>query len=109
MAAKRTKAEERAHSELLIELAEMDLWMHQFRLKEGFIPEGWEDMEERAPVTEPKTKVTISIDTKVLRWFKGLGRGYQARVNAVLRTYMLSILSKEVQSRADRDWKGEPL
>ncbi len=109
MVAKRTKVEEKAHSELLVELAEMDLWMQQFRLKEGYIPEAWAEMEDRAPVNEPKTKVTISLDTKVLRWFKAMGRGYQARVNAVLRTYMLSILCKEVKGQKDVDWKGEPL
>lgn len=38
----------------------------------------------------PKTKPRISIrlDADVLEWFKSHGKGYQTRINAVLRTYM---------------------
>jgi hypothetical protein len=38
-----------------------------------------------------------------------MGHGYQARMNAVLRTYMLAMVSKEIRARADLDWKGEPI
>jgi uncharacterized protein (DUF4415 family) len=37
---------------------------------------------------EPKEPVTIRLDREVVRWFKGTGRGYQTRINAVLRAYM---------------------
>ena len=36
----------------------------------------------------PKKKpVTLRVDADVLDWFKSLGRGYQTRMNAVLRSY----------------------
>jgi uncharacterized protein (DUF4415 family) len=35
-----------------------------------------------------KEVVTIRIDKDVLQWFKKEGRGYQTRINALLRVYM---------------------
>ena len=37
---------------------------------------------------EGKEKVTIRLDKEVLRWFKAQGKGYQSRINAVLRSYV---------------------
>lgn len=43
-----------------------------------------------ASATMPANKesMTIRLDRDVLEFFRGLGRGYQTRINAVLRTYM---------------------
>ena len=35
-----------------------------------------------------KQQVTLRIDADVLQWFKDSGRGYQSRINALLRAYM---------------------
>jgi uncharacterized protein (DUF4415 family) len=35
-----------------------------------------------------KLPVTIRMDAKVVAWFKGLGTGYQTRINRVLRAYI---------------------
>lgn len=35
-----------------------------------------------------KTQLTIRIDSDVLEWYKGLGTGYQTRINSLLRAYM---------------------
>ena len=43
---------------------------------------------------EPKAQVTIRLDREVLDWFKSQGKGYQSRINAILRAY------KEARSRA---------
>ena len=37
---------------------------------------------------QPKATVTIRLDRQVLQWFKAQGRGYQTRINALLRAYM---------------------
>lgn len=37
---------------------------------------------------EPKQAITIRIDKDVLNWYKSQGKGYQTRMNAVLRIYM---------------------
>ena len=36
---------------------------------------------------EVKTTITIRIDPDVLLWFKQQGKGYQSKMNAVLRMY----------------------
>lgn len=47
---------------------------------------------ERAVVEMPikKDQVTIRIDHTVLDWFKSQGKGYQTRMNAVLKAYWKS-------------------
>jgi uncharacterized protein (DUF4415 family) len=35
----------------------------------------------------PKASVSLRIDVDVLDWFKSRGRGYQTRINAVLRAF----------------------
>jgi len=37
---------------------------------------------------ENKKAVSLRLDADVLDWFKHQGRGYQTRINAVLRLYM---------------------
>jgi uncharacterized protein (DUF4415 family) len=36
---------------------------------------------------ERKAQVTLRIDADVLDWFRGRGRGYQTRINSILRAY----------------------
>ncbi|MBL8673017.1 MAG: BrnA antitoxin family protein [Alphaproteobacteria bacterium] len=44
----------------------------------------------RAQVVQPAAKraVSLRIDGDVLDWFRSRGRGYQTRINAVLRSYV---------------------
>jgi uncharacterized protein (DUF4415 family) len=37
-----------------------------------------------------KTSTTVRLDTDVLAWFKAQGKGYQSRINAVLRRERLA-------------------
>jgi uncharacterized protein (DUF4415 family) len=34
-----------------------------------------------------KTEIHMRVDTDVLEWFKNQGKGYQTKINAVLRAY----------------------
>lgn len=56
---------------------------------------------ERATIIspEPKKSVHLRIDPDVLAWFKKQGKGYQTRMNAVLRSYMEA---RSTQGREDR-------
>jgi uncharacterized protein (DUF4415 family) len=36
----------------------------------------------------PKEQVTLRLDGDVLKWFRSQGKGYQTRINALLRAYM---------------------
>ncbi len=106
---KRTKTEEQAHTDLLLNLMEQRLWMEDFRLKDDFIPPEWNQMDDIAPVAPKKTKVTLRLNDKTLRWFRAMGPGWQTRADKVLETYMLAVVSREVRTRRDLDWKGEAL
>lgn len=37
---------------------------------------------------QPKKAVSIRLDCDVMEWFRRQGRGYQTRINAVLRSYV---------------------
>lgn len=54
------------------------------------IPELDEQWFEEATVVtpEPKERITIRVDRDVLDYFKAQGRGYQSRMNAVLRAFV---------------------
>ncbi len=45
--------------------------------------------ETAKPVeAETKEQITLRLDRDVLRHFRGTGKGYQSRINAVLRSYV---------------------
>ena len=47
----------------------------------------------RNPFYRPtKTSTTVRIDSDVLHWLRQQGRGYQSRINAILRREMLTAL-----------------
>jgi uncharacterized protein (DUF4415 family) len=60
------------------------------------IPQLQEDFWKKAvrnPFYRPtKTSTTVRIDSDVLHWLRSHGKGYQSRVNAILRREMLTSL-----------------
>ena len=53
------------------------------------IPPLDEDFFKKAVVWPgPKKQVTLRLDPDILEFFRSQGRGYQSRINAVLRKYM---------------------
>ena len=50
----------------------------------------WDWDSEKLVMPEPKEHVNLRLDADVLRFFKKQGKGYQTRINAVLRSYMVS-------------------
>jgi uncharacterized protein (DUF4415 family) len=49
-------------------------------------PSFWSKARLRLP--QKKDSVTLRLDHDVVTWFRRAGRGYQTRINAVLRSYM---------------------
>lgn len=47
----------------------------------------------------PKKSIHLRVDPAVLTWFKKQGKGYQTRMNAVLRSY---VEAKSAQDNGDR-------
>ncbi|WP_372997092.1 BrnA antitoxin family protein [Marinobacter sp.] len=59
------------------------------RIDTSDIPELDEAFFEKAELRVPaKQPVTLRIDEDVLAWFKAQGKGYQTRINKLLRQYM---------------------
>ena len=115
---KRSKAEERSYAALLHEIEELDRWqeLHAMekanrdrKLKERTVPAAWARVERDVPVRPRKIRVTAAYDEELVRWFRAMGHGYQARMNAVLRAYMLAMKSREITSDKDIDWKGDEI
>ena len=54
------------------------------------IPEMDEEFFKNATIRMPvkKSSVTLRVDKEVLEWFKSQGKGYQSRMNAVLKAYV---------------------
>lgn len=54
------------------------------------IPELDDAFWAKAKLHAPRTKqaVTIRYDSDILEWFKAQGKGYQTRMNSVLRAYV---------------------
>ena len=100
---KRSKTEERSFARMLDDLESQEIEFELFKRTRSLVPPGWHSVESRAPVKPKKTKLTVTLDADMVAWFRALGRGYQPRMNAVLRAYMRSVIAKEVERVGDRD------
>ena len=54
------------------------------------LPELDKDFFRKAEIRmpKPKTMVSIRLDEDVLGWFKKQGKGYQTKINEILKMYM---------------------
>jgi uncharacterized protein (DUF4415 family) len=53
--------------------------------------EGYPIPETMRAIPDPrKQQLTLRLDGDIIDWFKSQGPGYQTRMNAVLRSYMLA-------------------
>ena len=55
----------------------------------------WRDAEVIYP--SKKTHLSIRLDDDIIAWFKQFGRGYQSKINAVLRSYISN--ARKTQSK----------
>ncbi|MEW6255646.1 MAG: BrnA antitoxin family protein [Pseudomonadota bacterium] len=62
---------------------------------EGLLDFDWQSAEVVIP--GKKVPISIRVDVDVLAYFKELGAGYQRRMNAVLRSYMLQSQRSEAR------------
>lgn len=70
------------------------------------IPELDDSFFTRKTIELPKTKdvITIRVDHEVLEWFKKQGRGYQTKMNAVLKMYVKSHRAyKQLTQKSEHD------
>jgi uncharacterized protein (DUF4415 family) len=64
------------------------------KIDTGDIPElpeeFWKSAKRGLFYRPVKTSTTVRIDSDVLAWLRGQGKGYQSRINAILRREMLA-------------------
>lgn len=51
------------------------------------IPEAWATLEQDVDIDEKRVPITLRLDESVVKFFRAMGKGYQARMNRVLATY----------------------
>ena len=56
--------------------------------------EFWEKAVRNPFYRPTKTSTTVRVDSDVLAWLKSKGKGYQTRINAILREAMLREIGK---------------
>jgi uncharacterized protein (DUF4415 family) len=61
----------------------------------------WSDAVRGRFYKPTKASTTVRIDADVLAWLKGHGKGYQTRMNAILRKEMLSVLTNGPHAKPD--------
>lgn len=57
--------------------------------------EEWKKAERRGYYRPVKRQITARVDADVLAWLKSHGKGYQTRINAILRREMLATHSSK--------------
>jgi uncharacterized protein (DUF4415 family) len=66
--------------------------------------EQWKTAERGHFYRPVKRQITARVDADVLEWLKAQGKGYQSRINAILRREMLESL----QSRGAKAFSAKP-
>ncbi len=78
------KYEKELSTEQLAALSDKDIDVSDIpELGEKF----WKNAQVVMPEDRGKIHITAKFDADMVRWFKRQGRGYQARMNAVLRSF----------------------
>ena len=63
----------------------------------GALPGEWSFLDDEDLGRARKKKVSLYVDEDVVRWFRGLGAGYQTRIADVLRIYARAMQSGELR------------
>lgn len=64
------------------------------------IPDAWHTVEADIDCHEPKQKLTLYLDQSVAKLFKGMGKGYQARINRILQLWLQMKMAGLVEEAA---------
>jgi uncharacterized protein (DUF4415 family) len=85
----------KARTELLHEMDSLRDQIRKRWLREC-LPKDWHGMETWHPMGRHKTRVTLRLDSDMVKWFRNTGPGYQKRVNMILRVYWIALMSGEI-------------
>jgi uncharacterized protein (DUF4415 family) len=91
------RTQKQARAEMLHELEALQQGLAGEWLDKS-LPKDWHGMDTREGAVRDKTRVTIRLDTDMVRWFRKLGPGYGARINQVLRIYWTALLCGHIKA-----------
>ena len=84
------------------------LLFHAFHEQNGFldaarrdVPEAWLTLEMDVETDAPKEKVSLYLDTAVVKMYRAMGRGYQGRINRILETWMQMKMAEKTDMYRD--------
>ena len=105
---KLTREQRRAKAELACKLDDWRREMSYILSKRYLIPDEWKRLEDKLPCAK-RVKMTIRVDAETARFYRSMGTGYGARMNEVLRAWMLARKCMVIEGPLDRDWLDNPL
>jgi len=83
--------------------------LHATVAEARMLPPAWDDIWKSDDRRDPKRqRVTMRMDADVVKFFKTMGDGYQARMNRVLRMYMHYRLAGMVEGPDTTDYVLRP-
>lgn len=91
-----------AHQQMVEELDRLQSDLKS-RWLDRSLPSDWNALDFTEPLTPHKTRVTLRLDSDMVRWFRKLGPGYGARMNSILRIYWAALLAGQVHSHYQDD------
>ena len=97
-----TKTQEIAKANMAAELKKLQEDFYRDWVS-GSLPEIWNDIPLLHPPKPERVKVTLMLDEDMVKWFRKLGRGYNARVNSILRVYWQALLSGQIKAHWDAE------
>lgn len=83
-----TRSEHAARRRLMYHLWRSDEDILPMRALREEVPEAWHMIEADIDCFEPKVKTTLYLDASVAKMFRAMGKGYQARINRILGTWL---------------------
>ena len=70
------------------------------------IPDAWRTLEQDLDVEEKKVRITLRLDESVAKFYRAMGKGYQARINRLLATYaQMQILKSRHDDTFLTEWR----
>jgi uncharacterized protein (DUF4415 family) len=89
---KQTSKQRKHYSYMMDAMQRLEWDLHHHIEATSRIPDEWHEIAKRRG-PQPKVKVTMRLDTDVLRFFKSMGAGHLPRMNEVLVSYMQARLA----------------
>ncbi|MEL7255027.1 MAG: BrnA antitoxin family protein [Pseudomonadota bacterium] len=94
---RKTRAQMTALDRIQRDIIYLDREAWVSRKLDDLIPPEWHTLERDVDVDPKKQKVTLYLDAPVVRYFRGMGNGYQERINRLLSTWMNMKVADELK------------